>query len=322
MFRRRLLGSAFACCLLAMSTALASAQSGRRVAVLLFDNREAWDFLIPDLRKELADLGWVEGKNLQIEWHFANGDAERLQDLAVQIANSGIHVVLTRGTPATRALRKATSTLPILTGVGDPIGSGFAKTYSNPDGNITGLSWASVETYQKQIELLKEMMPSVSRVIIVLKRDRLPFLQDLTGSLTRAARELGLMSETAPVGSLVEAEAALLQARSQGANAAFILGGITPREIAAIALRQRLPTVCEYSTYVEAGCLMSYRLDWENQTRRTAVQLDKVLRGMKLAQIPFELPTVSEFVINRSTANALGLTVPTALLIRANKIVD
>lgn len=248
-----------------------------------------------------------------------------MQDLAVQIANSGINVVVTHGTPATRALRKATSSLPILTGVGDPIGSGFTKTYSNPEDNNTGLSWATVETYQKQIQLLKEIMPSVSRLIIVLRRDRLPFAQELTGSLTKAAREFGLAHATAFVGDLAEARATLIQARAHGVNAAFILGfgtNIPPREIAAIALQQRLPTVCEYSTYVEAGCLMSYRLDWEHQTRRTAVQLDKLLRGMKPAQIPFELPTVSEFVINRTTASALGLNVSRALLVRADKIVD
>ena len=318
------MGYALACLPFAKSSVSASATS-RRVAVLLFDNREAWEFLIPDLRKELSDRCWVEGKNLQVEWLFANGDAGRLQELAVQIASSGVDAVVTRGTPATRALRKATTSLPILTGVGDPIGSGFTKTYSNPDGNITGLSWATVETYQKQIQLLKEMVPTVSRLVIVLKRDRLPFAQELTGAINKAAREQGLAAETALVGNLAEVEAALVQARSHGANAAVILGlgtNIPPKEVAAIALRQRLPTVCEYSTYVEAGCLMSYRLDWEHQTRRTAVQLDKLLRGMKPAQIPFELPTVSEFVINRTTASALGLNVSRALLVRADKIVD
>jgi putative ABC transport system substrate-binding protein len=121
----------------------------RRLAVLLFDRRESWTWFEPELRDELAALGWVEGKNLGLQWNYADGDLARLRSLAAQIVASAPDVILVRGTPATHVLQEATRTIPIVTGVGDPIGSGFAKTYAEPAGNVTGISWAIAETTQK-----------------------------------------------------------------------------------------------------------------------------------------------------------------------------
>jgi len=297
----------------------------RRLGVLLYDRPESWDWLAPELRKALAELGWVEGTNLSVEWHFANGDSARLAELALQMARSGVDTILTRGTPATRALQRATTTIPIVTGVGDPIGSGFAGSYANPGSNITGLSWATTESHRKQIELLKSMVPRLARLIVVLKADRSQFAGEMTRALDAAARELGLVTKTVPVDGAADLQTALRSERNAGVSAAFVFGlgaSIAPKEIADTALRNRLPTMFEYSFYVEAGGLMSYRLDWEDQTKSTAVQIDKLFRGLKPAQIPFELPTRSELVINRATAKALGLTLPQALLLRADRVVE
>jgi putative tryptophan/tyrosine transport system substrate-binding protein len=297
----------------------------RRLGVVLYDRPESWDWLAPALRKALAELGWVEGTNLSVEWHFANGDSARLAELASQVARSGVDAILTRGTPTTRALQRATTTIPIVTGVGDPIGSGFAASYANPGSNITGLSWATTESHRKQIELLKSTVPGLARLIIVLKADRSQFAGEMTRSLDAAAREFGLVTRTVPVDSAADLQTTLRRERNAGFSAAFVFGlgaSVAPKDIADIALRNRLPTMFEYGFYVEAGGLMSYRLNWEDQTKSTAIQLDKLFRGIKPAQIPFELPTRSEFVINRATAKALGLAIPQTLLLRADQVIE
>jgi putative ABC transport system substrate-binding protein len=278
-----------------------------------------------DLRKEMAELGWAEGKNLSVDWRFANGDAARLAPLAAELVRSGVDALLTRGTPATQALQRATQVIPIVTGVGDPVGAGFAQSYAEPGGNITGLSYAVVETQRKQLELLREALPRLSRLVIVFPANRLAFVPQMTGAIEAHARTLGIATRTRPVATPDDLPAALRPEPGAGAAAAYVVSfgaGIDPKLIAEAALRQRLPTFFEQSFYVDAGGLMSFSLYWDNQTRSTAVQIDKLFRGLKPAQIPFELPTRSELVINRATAKALGLTLPQALLLRADRVVE
>jgi len=295
------------------------------MAVLLFDNPESWSSLARELREELANLGWVEGKNLSIEWHFAYGDVSRLQVLATQSARSGVDAILARGTLATRALQQATVTIPILTGVGDPIGAGFAKSLANPGGNITGLSYAAAEISRKQVELLHAVVPRLSRVIFVVRADRSPLLQEMMKWVGSGVREFGLASEVALVTNALELQRAWQSDLKHGVGAAVVTGlgnDFPAKDVADAALRFRMPTVFEYSFYVDAGGLMSYRLNWENQMQRTAAQLDKVFRGVRPGQIPFEFPTRSELVINRATAPLLGLEIPRALLLGADRLVE
>ena len=297
--------------------------SKRRLAVLLFDSAHTWEWFEPELRQELAALGWIEGSNLATEWHFAQGDPARLTQLARQIASSGVDAVLTRGTPATRALQQATRTVPILTGVGDPVGAGFAKSLADPGGNISGLSFAAVEIGRKQVELLRSVVPGLARLIFVLTNDRSPYVQELMASKSVGPRELGLIHEVALITDVADLRRAW---QPRGRTSAAVVAGlgksVAPEVLARLALQLKMPTVFEYSFYVDAGGLMSYRLNWENQTQRTAVQLDKIFKGSKPAQIPFELPTQSELVVNKSTARELGLQIPQALLVRANRLVD
>jgi putative ABC transport system substrate-binding protein len=297
---------------------------GKRLAALILDRREIWTDFPPALSAELAALGWVEGKNLAVQWRYADGDAALLRVHAEELAAAAPDAIVTRGSPATHALQRATRSIPILTGVGDPIGSGFAKTYAAPGGNITGLSWAVVETAQKQLEILRTLLPRLASLVFVISGDRKPFLAEITRAIAAAAGTAKIAVRTALADSEAELQQALQTKGGSGEVAALIFGlnRLVPQLVADTALKARMPTMFEVSGYVEEGGLASYRLNWENQNRRAAAQIDKVFRGEKPAQIPFELPTRAEFVLNRKTARLLGLQIPQALLLRADTVLD
>ena len=330
MDRRTLLSRLVACVGAGTSTLSVAAsppRATRRLAVLLFDQPAAWEWLAPELRAELAQLGWIEGKNLVVQWSYANGDTDLLRSLAKQIVASAPDVILTRGTPATRALQNATRKIPIATGVGDPIGSGFARTYAEPAGNITGVSFAVVETTQKSVEFLRLLVPGLSHFVFVLQADRAAFRQDWLRPVEAAARAASLTVQPAFVGNLTELKAALRIDPARGPNAALMtnLGsevGISFEAVAAVTLAARMPPMFQHRAFVDAGGLASYRLDWERQTHRSAVQIDKLFRGEQPGRIPFELPTRQELVLNLKTARALGLKVPQSLLVSADAIVE
>jgi ABC-type uncharacterized transport system substrate-binding protein len=301
-----------------------AATKPRRLGVLLFDRPESWTDLRDELRTELAALGWVEGSTLAMDWRFAEGDLKRLPALAAALCSSGVDAIVTRGSPATRALQQATRTIPILTGVGDPVGGGFAQSFARPGGNITGISYAQVEISQKQFELLREVVPRLSRLTYVLKSDRKATADDTIRTVQSLARAAGIESRFVFAADAEELRKALPRARDTGSEAALVYSfgaSNSPAEIAAIVLAARLPAMFDQRIYVDAGGLMSYRLNWENQTRRAAAQIDKVLRGTSAAQIPFELPTRSELIVNATTAKALGVTLPRTLLVQANEVV-
>ena len=297
----------------------------RRLGVLLFDRPQNWGFLVTELQQALTELGWIEGKNLRTDWRYAEGDAARLPALADALARSGAHAILTRGTPATRALQRATLTVPILTGVGDPIGAGFARSYAQPGGNITGISYAMVETQRKQLELLREMVPRLARLTLLLNADRQAFAQEITRVAQAEAKAVGIGTRMALIEDTGDLGRALKDVGATSTHAALVFGfgrDVDPKVFARIALQAGVPTMFDQRTYVDSGGLMSYRLDWDNQIQRTAAQIDKVFRGDKPAQIPFELPTRSELVINAGTAKALGLTIPNTLRVRADEVIE
>ena len=304
--------------------AAGSAGRSKHLAVLLLDRRELWASFPPALTAELAALGWAEGRNLTLQWRYADGDAALLRSHVDELVRAVPDAILTRGTPTTRALQRATRTLPILTGVGDPIGSGFAKSYAVPGANITGLSWAIVETAQKQLEILRALLPDLRSLIVVASGDRKPFLPEMTRGIGAATEGTGIAMRTAFADNVDELRQALQGDRIRRDVAALVFGlnRIEPKIVGAAALEAMMPTMFESDAYVETGGLASFRLDWDNQNRRTAAQIDKVFRGEKPAQIPFELPTKSEFVLNRRTARHLGLQLPQALLLRADRVLD
>jgi putative ABC transport system substrate-binding protein len=297
----------------------------RRLGALLFDAPESWRFLELDLAKALAVRGWIEGRNLETQWLYADGDPVRLQAHAQALARAGVDAILTRGTPATRALQQATRTVPIVTGVGDPVGAGFAATLARPGANVTGVSYADPEALQKRLELLRELRPRLARVTAVLDASRAAFAAELSGPLERAARALGCTQRLRLASSLDEVRDALRSVPSTETEGALVYSfgsRIDPHAIADAALAARVPVMFDRRDYVDAGGLMSYDLRWDDQTGRTAEQIDQVLRGTSPAVIPFELPTHSEFALNVRTAQALGIAIPPALLARADRVVS
>jgi putative ABC transport system substrate-binding protein len=291
--------------------------------VLLFDSEASWDFFRRDLPPALAGLGWQQGRNLALDWRFADRDAARLPGLAQALLRAGAQALLTPGTPATRALQQATRTVPIVTGVGDPVGAGFAASLSAPGGNITGLSYAVSELTQKQIQLLREMVPRARRLIVLLPDRRRPAF-DLAAQVERSARAQGLLPQVIEAADVDALRRQLRGAGGSGDAAAFVIPfgtAIDQRALASVLLQSLLPAVFDQRGYVESGGLMSYRLDWDDQTGRTAAQLDKVLRGANPAELPFELPTRSQLVINAASARALGLEIPAALRLRADEVI-
>lgn len=299
--------------------------TARRLGVLLLGAAQSWEFFRRDLVPALARHGWLEGRNLGINWRVVS-DVERLPAEAKALVTSGVHVVLTRGTPATRALQAATSTLPIVTGVGDPVGSGFAASLASPGGNVTGLSYASAEMAIKELELLREMAPSIENVLLVVPAEptRQDFYGDYTSIVVRAAQLQRVRHQVVAVSTLADLHAALKAASAVERPGALVssIGAIDPAELARLWLRARVPAVFDQRGFVELGGLMSYRLNWDDQTGRTAAQLDKVLRGTAPSQVPFEFPTRSELVINATTARALGIVIPPALRLRADAVIE
>lgn len=295
----------------------------RRLGVLLFDTPEIWDFLRRELPPALAALGWHEGRNLVIDWRYADTDSARLPALAQSLVHDGAHALLARGTPATQALQQATRTVPIVTGVGDPVGAGFAATLAAPGGNITGVSWATTESVLKQLELLREMAPASVRLMVLQPKRQRQALTGVVASAVARAQGLGWVATVHDLEQLEDLRRALFTARAgeRIAALAFNTAAIAPTDFAQALLAAHVPAMFGHRDFVEAGGLMSYRLDWEDQTRSTAIQLDKVLRGIKPALIPFELPTRTELVINLRTASALGLAVPPALRARADEVI-
>ena len=311
--------------LAALSLCAAQAQDARRrLGVLLFDTPEAWEFLRRDLPPALARLGWHEGRNLVIDWRFANSDAAPLPTLAQSLVRDGAHALLARGTLVTQALQQATRTLPIVTGVGDPVAAGFAVTLAAPGGNITGVSWAASESVLKQLELLREMARASTRLLVLQPKRQRQALAGVVASTVARAQELGWVVSVHELDQLDDLRRALsgVRAGERLAALAFNTASMTPADFAQALLAARVPAMFGHRDFVEAGGLMSFRLDWEDQTRSTAMQIDKVLRGIKPAQIPFELPTRTELVINLKTAKALGLTIPQSLLARADEVIQ
>jgi putative ABC transport system substrate-binding protein len=276
--------------------------------------------------QEMRERGYMEGKNLVIEWRFADSDYERLPSLAAELVRLKVHVLVTHGTAATRALHRATSTIPIVsTSVADPVAGGFAASLARPGGNVTGTSAISIDATAKQFELLTTMLPKLARVAVLLNLgnpagpSELKMVQD---AAQRTGIKVVTIDARTPEG-IERGFAAMLQARAEAVvvvNDAIFLGQW--RKIGELSVRNRLPSMAPYREIAEAGGLMSYGQDFAGNYRHAAAYVDKILKGAKPGDLPFEQPTRFELVINRKTAKALGLSIPAELLLRADKLID
>jgi putative ABC transport system substrate-binding protein len=278
-------------------------------------------------RRELARLGHVEGRNLVIEYRTANGDFDRLPALAAELARANVDVIVAIVTQASVAAKAATTTIPIvIVGVGDPVGAGLVTSLARPGGNVTGNSGAAVEVVGKQLELFRELIPNVSRVTALHNPSNRVFQAQQLEQAKRAARGLGIelaVVEASRPEALEAAFRALDAARPDGllilADPMF---GLHADRIARLALARRLPTVSGFETYADAGVLVAYGANFDEFYRRGAVYVDRILRGAKPADLPVERPNRFELIVNLRSAKALGITLPAALIARADRVVQ
>ncbi len=275
-------------------------------------------------RQGLRDLHYVEGKNIVIDWRSADGKLERLPALAAEMARLKFDVIVTSGSTATRAVKEATNTIPIvMTNDPDPVGDGIIASLARPGGNITGLSAVAPELNGKRLEVLKEVVPKLSR-LAVLGVSTSP-AGGLRKELELAAKAFGVTLQYLDVLDFKNIENTF-QAVSKGrADGVLVLAsgiiGAQRAQIADLAVKNRLPAIYHEPRYVEAGGLMSYGVSLLNLDRRAATYVDKILKGAKPADLPVEQPTKFEFIVNLKAAKQIGLTIPPELLARANKVI-
>ena len=275
----------------------------------------------------LRDLGWVQGKNLIIEYRWADGDVERLPSLAAELVRQKVDVIVAPAGTAALAAKNATSKIPIvMVFASDPVGTGLVSSLARPGGNVTGTtSTAGPEIFGKQLQLLKEAVPTVSR-LAVLRNPIDPGWSFLSKELEAASRSLGMRVQYFDVRSEKELEGAFSAMARERVDALLVSGSSTflayRSRIAELALRARLPTMENFREMVEAGGLMAYAVNMPHFVGRSAVYVDKLLKGAKPADLPVEQPTKFELVINVKTAKALGLTIPLSVLQRADELIQ
>jgi ABC-type uncharacterized transport system substrate-binding protein len=280
-------------------------------------------------RQALRELGYVEGQNLVIEYRWAEGQLERLPALAAELVRLPVDVLVpSGGSTAIRAAQQATRTIPIvMIGGSDPVAQGFVASLARPGGNITGLSLLSPELVGKRLEILKEAAPQSTRIAVLANPGASPTLGPTTiSNLTVATQALGWQLQVVEVRRAEELDDAFAAMNRAGADALYVggdsllLDGLRGR-IADLAAQYRLPAMYAWRTNVEAGGLMSYGVSLAERHRRAATYVDKILKGAKPADLPVEQPTQFELVINLKAAKALGLTIPSTLLFRADEVI-
>ncbi len=280
---------------------------------------------LPFLRA-LRELGWVEGQTITVEWHYAQGARERLSDFATELVRFPVDVIVTNDTPAAEAARRATSTIPIVSVllVVDPIAEDFVANLSRPGRNITGVSGQVAELSEQLLELLIEAVPGITRVA-VLAGPRSPARRQMVTETTHAAQALGVQAHVIEVHGPAEFAHAFEVATSEGAGAVLLLPELFfsryPRQLAALAVKSRLPAMYWNRIFAEVGGLMAYGPRLPDLWRRAAALVDKILKGAKPGDLPVEQPMTFELVINLKTAKELGLTIPPTLLFQADEVI-
>jgi ABC-type uncharacterized transport system substrate-binding protein len=302
-------------------------QTGKTYRIgFLWDGPTVFPDAIEAFRRALRDLGYVEGRNIAIEYRWADGKPERMRELAEELVLLKVDVIVAPSSIYTDAAKQATSTIPIVfMSHADPLGSDHVTSLSRPGGNITGLSLMMTETNVKSLELLKEAIPGLSRIAVIFD-PATPSHGPGLKAVEVAGLSLALRVQPVPVRSSTEYESAFSAISRERADAVLVLS--TPlfiaeaRRLAELAIKHKLPSIFGPKQHVEAGGLMSYSPDRSDLWRRGAIYVDKILRGVDPADLPVEQPTKFELVINLKTAKALGLDVPPSLLARADEVIE
>jgi ABC-type uncharacterized transport system substrate-binding protein len=296
-----------------------------RIGILIPASASFHSARVEAFRQRLRELGYVEGKNISIEYRYAEGKPERLPDLAAELVRLKVDVIVTGGGPTILVAKKASATIPIVfAGDSDPVGSGFVSSLARPGGNITGLSTMAPDLDGKRLELLKEAFPKVARVAFLWQpgstRGNLPLTE-----MEAAAKALGVKLQSLEVRGLADFDLAFARAKRDGAQALITSTGALintqQRQVLDFAAKNRLPAMYPTSEFVEAGGLMSYAPNYADLWRRAGDFVDKILKGTKPAEIPVEQPMRFEFIVNLNEAKQIGVTIPPNVLVRADKVI-
>jgi putative ABC transport system substrate-binding protein len=297
----------------------------RRIGVLLVagspDNKTAQAF-----RGGLRDVGYVEGRDVVVEWRTASGDYDRVPQLVADLIQSKVEVIVVDGTVGTRAAKRATSTIPIVMAlVADPVGSGLVANLAHPGGNVTGLTIMTTDLSAKRLQLLKEAIPRVAKVAVLWNPDT-PYSPKVIDELKAAAPSLSIELKFVGVRTPEEFGPAFLAVSRAHAQALYVIEEtlfFTHRmTLLELASKGRLPAMCGARQYADAGGLMSYGPNYGDLFRRSAGYVDKILKGAKPGDLPIDQPTKFELVVNLKTAKALGLPIPESILLQADEVIQ
>ena len=306
----------------AMAWPLASrAQQAKlpRIGILVPANPEPFWSL---LREGLREHGYIEGQNIQFEFRSADGKPDLLPELAVELVRLKVDIIVASQTPAVTAAKRATMEIPIvMAAAGDPVGTGLVSSLARPGGNITGLSGTTAELGAKILELIREMLPATRRVAILANATD-PFTKPFISQIELGGRTLGIAIQTIVVRGVAEFAAAFAAMAKERADAVIVQPSLPRKPAVDLALKHRLPPISPTRLFPAEGGLMSYSLSQNELYRRAAFYIDRILKGVKPADLPVEQPTRYELVINLITAKALGLTVPPMLLSRADEVIE
>jgi len=311
---------------------MARAQQGdrvRRIGVLMGgdENDPEQRPRLSAFTQALADLGWTNDRNLRMDIRWGGGDTNRIRALAQELVGLQPDIILTNGLPATGSVRRETATIPIVfVGVGDPVVSRIVTRLDRPSENITGFAVFESSLGGKWLQLLSDIAPGLRRAAVMFNPDTSPDVWRFLASLETAAQSLKIVPITAPVHSDVEIETAIIALGRELGGGLVVMPGVfaTARAspIILAAARNNVPVVYSQSFFARAGGLLSYGVDQVDTWRRAASYIDRILRGTKPAELPVQLPTKFELVVNLKTAKALGLTVPQSILLSADEVIE
>jgi putative tryptophan/tyrosine transport system substrate-binding protein len=331
--RKRFFGFALCALLFALcSTLLApcfsvQAQQPKRVARIgILSNSPVGDKeRVAGFLRGLRELGWTEGQNIALEYRWYEGNLDRLPELAAELVRLKVDLIFAPNSIVVEAAKRETTTIPIVFAThGDPVGVGHVASLARPGGNITGLAQLHAEQNSKGLELLKEVVPTASR-IAVLWNPKAPAHKPIIKAVEAMGRELGLRLVLFGINDATEVEKTFTAIARERAGAAIVLQApvftASRQQLADLGLKHRLPTMFGFSDFVELGGLMSYGTDAIDLFRRAAIHVDKTLKGAKPADLPVELPKKFELVINLKTAKQIGLTIPQSVLYRADRVI-
>jgi putative tryptophan/tyrosine transport system substrate-binding protein len=305
-----------------VAVAGAQQQAGKmpRIGVLTFTRMTT--SLQEAFRQGLRDHGYEEGQNILVEWRAAEGQPDRARTLAGELVQLKVDIIVANLTPAVQAAKDATRSIPIvMSAAGDPIRTGFVGSLAHPGGNITGLTGISAELSGKRLELLREIVPGLTRVGLLVNASN-PFARSLIDETQAVAKTTGVYLTVVDVRRPQDVEAALARMAKERIGAVIVDAALTSWRAAEIVIQHRLPSVSNQRDFVDSGGLLFHGAQFADLHRRAASYVDKILKGAKPADLPVERPTKFELVINLKTAKTLGVTIPSQLLLRADQVIE